>query len=51
MNRKEPFAKKVDIFCQGAGNSNVMLMVLIFLLAGAFSSVAKGMGAVDLLLT
>jgi Na+/H+ antiporter NhaC len=47
MNRKEPFAKKVEIFCQGAGNSNVMLMVVIFLLAGAFSSVAKGMGAVD----
>ncbi|CEA00027.1 Malate-2H(+)/Na(+)-lactate antiporter [Metalysinibacillus saudimassiliensis] len=47
MNRKVPFTKKVDIFCQGAGNSNVMLMALIFLLAGAFSSVAKGMGAVD----
>lgn len=47
MNRKEPFAKKVDIFCQGAGNVNVMLMVLIFLLAGAFSAVAQGMGAVD----
>ena len=47
MNRKVPFTKKVDIFCQGAGNSNVMLMALIFLLAGAFSGVAKGMGAVD----
>ncbi|SOC40567.1 Na+/H+ antiporter NhaC family protein [Ureibacillus acetophenoni] len=47
MNRKEPFARKVDIFCQGAGNVNVMLMVVIFLLAGAFSEVAKGMGAVD----
>jgi Na+/H+ antiporter NhaC len=29
MNRKEPFAKKVEIFCLGAGNSNVMLMVLL----------------------
>ncbi|MFY3790177.1 Na+/H+ antiporter NhaC family protein [Ureibacillus sp. MALMAid1270] len=47
MNRKEQFALKVDIFCKGAGNSNVMLMVIIFLLAGAFSEVAKGMGAVD----
>ncbi|CAM5203534.1 Putative methionine transporter (NhaC family) OS=Ureibacillus acetophenoni OX=614649 GN=SAMN05877842_10863 PE=3 SV=1 [Ureibacillus acetophenoni] len=47
MNRKEPFARKVDIFCKGAGNSNIMLMVIIFLLAGAFSEVAKGMGAVD----
>ena len=47
MNRKESFSKKVDIFCKGAGDSNVMLMVLIFLLAGAFSETAKGMGAVD----
>ena len=47
MNRKESFTKKVDIFTKGAGDSNVMLMVLIFLLAGAFSSTAKGMGAVD----
>ncbi|MFJ7185030.1 Na+/H+ antiporter NhaC family protein [Lysinibacillus xylanilyticus] len=47
MNRKESFAQKVDIFCKGAGNLNVMLMVIIFLLAGAFSEVAKGMGAVD----
>ncbi|MGG4409318.1 Na+/H+ antiporter NhaC family protein [Niallia taxi] len=47
MNRKESFEQKVDVFCKGAGNSNVMLMVVIFLLAGAFSEVAKGMGAVD----
>ncbi|MGE7676119.1 Na+/H+ antiporter NhaC family protein [Lysinibacillus sp. NPDC094403] len=47
MNRKESFSRKVDIFCKGAGNLNVMLMVVIFLLAGAFSEVAKGMGAVD----
>lgn len=47
MNRKETFGNKVDIFCKGAGNLNVMLMVIIFLLAGAFSEVAKGMGAVD----
>lgn len=47
MNRQESFSKKVDIFCRGAGNSNVMLMVIIFLLAGAFSKTAAGMGAVD----
>ncbi len=47
MNRKESFAQKVDIFCKGAGNANIMLMVVIFLLAGAFSATAKGMGAVD----
>lgn len=47
MNRKESLTKKVDIFTKGAGNPNVMLMVVIFVLAGAFSEVAKGMGAVE----
>ncbi|WP_010303592.1 Na+/H+ antiporter NhaC family protein [Kurthia senegalensis] len=47
MNRKETLANKVEVFTKGAGNSNVMLMVVIFVLAGAFSNVAKGMGAVD----
>lgn len=47
MNRNESLTKKVDIFCKGAGNPNVMLMVIIFVLAGAFSEVAKGMGAVE----
>lgn len=47
MNRQEKLATKIEVFTKGAGNSNVMLMVLIFILAGAFSSVAKGMGAVD----
>lgn len=47
MNRKETFNQKVEIFTKGAGESNIMLMVMIFLLAGAFSETAKGMGAVD----
>ncbi|MGL5352898.1 MAG: Na+/H+ antiporter NhaC family protein, partial [Clostridium sp.] len=47
MNRKEKFDSKVDIFCKGAGNSNIILMVIIFILAGAFAEVAKTMGAVD----
>jgi Na+/H+ antiporter NhaC len=47
MNRKETFNQKVENFTRGAGESNIMLMVVIFLLAGAFSETAKGMGAVD----
>ncbi|MGL5087517.1 MAG: Na+/H+ antiporter NhaC family protein [Clostridium sp.] len=47
MNKKEKFDNKVDIFCKGAGNSNIILMVIIFILAGAFAEVAKTMGAVD----
>lgn len=47
MNRKVKFEEKVEIFCRGAGNSNIILMILIFILAGAFAQVAKSMGAVD----
>ncbi|MCF0148273.1 MAG: Na+/H+ antiporter NhaC family protein [Clostridium sp.] len=47
MNRKEKFQNKVEVFCKGAGNSNIILMVIIFILAGAFAQVAKDMGAVD----
>ena len=47
MNRKESLNEKIEIFCSGAGNSNVILMILIFILAGAFAQVAKDMGAVD----
>lgn len=44
---KERLNEKVGIITRGAGKENIMLMVLIFLLAGAFASVAEGMGAVD----
>lgn len=47
MNKKIKFDEKVDIFCRGAGNTNILLMVIIFILAGAFAKVAKDMGAVD----
>ncbi|WBL16852.1 Na+/H+ antiporter NhaC family protein [Sutcliffiella sp. NC1] len=46
MNRKESFAKKIEIFCKGAGDSNIILMCIIFILAGAFAGVAREMGAV-----
>mgnify|MGYP004549989123 CR=1 FL=1 len=39
--------KRIDLFCKGAANSNIMLMVWIFILAGAFAQTAKGVGAVD----
>lgn len=38
---------RIEQFCRGAANSNIMLMVLIFILAGAFAQTAKEMGAVD----
>ncbi|SCC57684.1 Na+/H+ antiporter NhaC [Priestia flexa] len=47
MNRKETLNVKVERFAKGAGHPDLMIMVFIFILAGAFSEVASGMGAVD----
>lgn len=38
---------RIEQFCRGAGNSNIMLMVIIFILAGAFAETAKTAGAID----
>ena len=45
--RYEKLDKIVDIFSDGAGNRNVLLMIWIFVLAGAFASTAKDIGAID----
>ena len=47
MNGKENFMTKVEVFCRGAGNTNIILMILVFLLAGAFAGTAEKIGAVD----
>ncbi|GHT81486.1 sodium:proton antiporter [Bacteroidia bacterium] len=41
------FSQRIAVFCRGAANETVLLMVLIFVLAGAFAGTAKAMGAVD----
>lgn len=38
---------RIKLFCHGAGNETIILMVIIFVLAGAFAGTAKAMGAVD----
>jgi len=40
-------SNRIEQFCRGAANSNIMMMVLIFILAGAFAQTAQQMGAVD----
>lgn len=40
-------SNRIEQFCHGAANTNIMLMVLIFILAGAFAQTAQAMGAVD----
>ncbi|GAB3057248.1 Na+/H+ antiporter NhaC family protein [Salinicoccus sesuvii] len=47
LKPKERLNEKISILTKGAGRENIMLMVLIFLLAGAFSQVAENMGAVE----
>lgn len=39
--------ERIKLFSAGAGSPNLMLMLWIFILAGAFSASAKGMGAID----
>lgn len=38
---------KVAMFCRGAANETITLMIVIFILAGAFAATTKSMGAVD----
>ncbi len=40
-------AKRIDTFSQGASTNQMMLMVWIFVLAGAFANSAKAMGSID----
>lgn len=44
---KTPFSSKLTAFTKGAGEETLLVMLLIFLLAGAFSEVSKQMGAVS----
>ncbi|MFO3719937.1 Na+/H+ antiporter NhaC family protein [Staphylococcus felis] len=47
MKPKEKWTHKVEIFAQKAGHPNIVLMMLIFILAGAFSKTAEAMGGVS----
>ena len=44
---KKSFGEKVEMFCKGGGENTLILMVLIYMLAGAFYGVASGMHATD----
>ena len=39
--------QKFTVFAKGAANENVLTMLMIYILAGAFSTVASAMGGVD----
>ena len=42
-----PLRERIDIFSRGAATGQMMLMVWIFVLAGAFANSAKTMGSID----
>lgn len=45
--RGHTLSERIETFSRAAGHSNIMYMIWIFILAGAFASVAKEIGAVD----
>lgn len=47
INKNITLEKKIDIFCKNAGDSNVIIIGLIYLLAGGFQGAAKAMGGVE----
>ncbi len=47
MERGTTIAERIERFSKGASDKNIMLMLWIFVLAGAFASSAKAMGGVE----
>ena len=45
--RGSPLKHRIDMFSRGAATEQMMLMVWIFVLAGAFAHAAKAMGCID----
>ena len=47
ITRGKSMAERVDLFSSGVANRNILMMVWIFVLAGAFAQSARDMGAID----
>ncbi|MDE6330709.1 MAG: Na+/H+ antiporter NhaC family protein, partial [Muribaculaceae bacterium] len=45
--RDRPLLKRIEVFSRAAGHSNILYMIWVFVLAGAFATMAKDIGAVD----
>lgn len=45
--RPEPLSRRIETYSRAAGSSNIIYMVWVFVLAGAFSALARHIGAVD----
>lgn len=47
LNRKEKLSRKIELFAFGMGHRDIMMMCLVFVLAGAFTATAKAVGGVE----
>ncbi|MCM1483560.1 MAG: Na+/H+ antiporter NhaC family protein [Muribaculaceae bacterium] len=45
--RGHRLADRIDVFSRAAGHSDILYMIWIFILAGAFAALAKGIGCID----
>lgn len=45
--RGKPLRERIELFSRSAGHSNILYMIWVFVMAGAFAGVAKEIGAVD----
>lgn len=45
--RGRPLMERLEVFSRAAGHSNIIYMIWIFILAGAFASLAREIGAVE----
>lgn len=47
IDRGKPLSQRIETFSKAAGTSNIIYMIWIFILAGAFAALAKEIGAID----
>ena len=47
ISKGKTLEERIAVFSEGTGNRNVLLMIWIFVMAGAFASTAKEIGAID----
>lgn len=51
IDRGHSLTERIETFSKAAGSSNIIYMIWIFILAGAFASIAKEIGSIDATVT
>lgn len=47
IDKGRPLTQRIENFSAAAGHTNILYMVWIFVMAGAFAALAKGIGSID----